>query len=110
MYKLTEEGVQRLGDGAFIPSDPRNKDWREYQEWLKEGNIPEPLETPQEREIRLKAEAVAEARQFLQETDWKVLRYLEDKAVGRTPWISEEDFGALVTEREQKRQILSDDQ
>ena len=38
-YKLNPiGGVQRLSDGAFIPEDERNADWRAYQEWVSEGN------------------------------------------------------------------------
>ena len=44
MYQLTEDGVKRLEDNAFIPSDPRNCDWQDYQQWLTEGN--EPLPAP----------------------------------------------------------------
>ena len=35
-------GVVRLRDGAFVPEDEGNADWREYQEWLALGNIPDP--------------------------------------------------------------------
>jgi len=49
-YKLLSEGVKRLEDGAFIPPDPRNRDWREYQEWLKAGNTPTPAD-PEPPEI-----------------------------------------------------------
>lgn len=45
-YKLTISGVQRLADGAFIPADERNADWREYQVWLAKGNTPEPADAP----------------------------------------------------------------
>ena len=38
-YKLNPMGgVQRLSDGAFIPEDERNADWREYLKWVAEGN------------------------------------------------------------------------
>lgn len=45
MYKLTMTGVMRLSDGAHLPDDPRNPDWREYQRWLAAGNTPAPDRT-----------------------------------------------------------------
>ena len=42
MYRLTSNGgVQRLADGAFIPADPANSDWKAYQAWLA-NNSPSP--------------------------------------------------------------------
>ena len=32
----------RDADGAFIPDDPDNADWRTYQAWLIAGNTPTP--------------------------------------------------------------------
>lgn len=34
--------IQRTSDGAFIPADPRNKDYQEYGQWLAAGNTPLP--------------------------------------------------------------------
>lgn len=43
MYQLTQgECIKRLSDNAFIPPDPANTDYQKYQEWLEEGNTPEP--------------------------------------------------------------------
>lgn len=43
-YKLAGNGVIRLADGANIPPEPRNGDWREYQAWLAKGNAPTPAD------------------------------------------------------------------
>jgi hypothetical protein len=40
-YRLTADGVLRLRDGAFIPADESNRDWREYLAWQ---GTPEPIE------------------------------------------------------------------
>ena len=45
-YKLTRGGVIRLDDLAHIPDTSANRDWREYQDWLAEGNTPEPTDPP----------------------------------------------------------------
>ena len=44
MYKLikdpitnTTSVVKRLSDNAFIPFDPDNVDFQQYQKWLSEG-------------------------------------------------------------------------
>jgi sulfur relay (sulfurtransferase) DsrF/TusC family protein len=42
MYKLVQNGVIKLPDNIFIPNDPANRHYQEYQEWLKKGNTPIP--------------------------------------------------------------------
>ncbi|MBC8997737.1 hypothetical protein IAI51_14475 [Pseudomonas sp. N40(2020)] len=42
-YQLTMCGVLRVSDSAFIPQDPTNRDWLEYQDWLLSGGQVLPL-------------------------------------------------------------------
>ena len=46
MYKLTQSGVIRLSDNSFIPKDPANRDFQEFQKWLADGNNPIPEYVP----------------------------------------------------------------
>ena len=48
MYKLQQNSVQRLSDGASIPFANGNRDYEEYNQWLSEGNTPEPEFTDEE--------------------------------------------------------------
>ena len=48
-YQLTSgDTILRLSDNAYIPQAPGNRDYREYQAWLSEGNtpLPAPVEAP----------------------------------------------------------------
>lgn len=46
-YKLQSNGyVVRLEDGAWIPPDAGNADWRAFQEWLAERNTPQAADPP----------------------------------------------------------------
>lgn len=47
--------VKRVSDGAIIPNDPRNNDWRQYQEWLRGGNTPDPADPLPERIISIRS-------------------------------------------------------
>jgi hypothetical protein len=53
MYKLSKHitsgevnFIIRLSDNAYIPLDPANMDFVEYQKWLSEGNVPLPVDKP----------------------------------------------------------------
>ncbi|UEM11982.1 hypothetical protein J4G43_047335 [Bradyrhizobium barranii subsp. barranii] len=49
-YQLTTPDtngpVLRIADSAFIPADPANRDWIEYQDWLAAGGVPDPYVPP----------------------------------------------------------------
>ena len=46
-YQLTAtDSIIRTEDGASIPNDPANRDWVEYQDWLADGNEPDPYVPP----------------------------------------------------------------
>lgn len=44
-YQLTNTSfIVRIGDGAYIPPDPANRDYAEYLAWLASGNTPDPAD------------------------------------------------------------------
>ena len=46
-YQLTSSTIiKRLSDGAHIPNDPRNRAYKDYLDWVKEGNTPLPAPAP----------------------------------------------------------------
>lgn len=48
-YQLTANGtIKRLSDGASIPADEQNGDYREFLRWKAEGNEPLPVDPPRE--------------------------------------------------------------
>jgi hypothetical protein len=70
MYKLTNRNssVIRLSDNAIIPTDGANSDYKEYQKWIADGNIPQPA-----------GETETDAQGVLVVSPWqmrKVLNYL----------------------------------
>lgn len=46
MYALTATDIIKRSDGAFIPPDPENVDYRAYLAWIAAGNTPTPYTAP----------------------------------------------------------------
>ena len=51
-YKFTssgvEGGVMRYSDGAIIPNDPGNRDWKKYLAYIDGGGLTDPYKTQDE--------------------------------------------------------------
>ncbi|MCK5021042.1 MAG: hypothetical protein KAS32_28785 [Candidatus Peribacteraceae bacterium] len=45
-YKLIKNGVEDTETGTCIPDKAGNRDWKKYQEWLAEGNVPDLADPP----------------------------------------------------------------
>jgi hypothetical protein len=45
-YQLKKTGVIDTETGFIIPDSMDNRHWHEYQEWLAEGNTPDPEPAP----------------------------------------------------------------
>ena len=43
---IRTNAISRVADGAYIPFDPANVDFQQYQVWLSEGHVPTPADEP----------------------------------------------------------------
>jgi len=86
MYKLTKNGVIKLTDKAFIPNDPANKDWQEYQKWLKKGNTPIP--------------------EYVSDEDIDKTTFTFDKKIVFQKILQQKEKGLLLLEKQRLSQIL----
>lgn len=50
-YQMTVNGVYRLSDLAFVPSDAANRDWLEYLDWVALGGEPLPVDSPPDNKV-----------------------------------------------------------
>tara|TARA_R100001594_G_scaffold19766_5_gene38517 strand:- start:160 stop:342 length:183 start_codon:yes stop_codon:yes gene_type:complete len=39
--EVLENIILRKADNTYIPKDPENRDYKEYLEWVSEGNTPD---------------------------------------------------------------------
>lgn len=101
MYKLNENSVTRLADGACIPFADGNTDYEAYKQWLGEGNTPEPQYTEEELQAIETSKAKAEALQYLADTDYITNKYNDEVTVLGTT--SKTEFVAKYKEVYDKR-------
>jgi hypothetical protein len=49
-YKLIKDSdfIFRVSDGAIIPNNPTLAVWQDFQDWVNEGNNPDPADSPPE--------------------------------------------------------------
>jgi len=75
MYKLIDlsDSIRRLSDGASIPKDTRNRDYREYLEWLEAGNTPLPAYTEEELQEKIIQNCKTQAKNLIAKYDFAVL-------------------------------------
>ena len=53
--------IRRVADGAFIPADEQNADYRDYLAWIAEGNEQAPAAAPEPVRERTPAEKLVAA-------------------------------------------------
>lgn len=53
--------IRRVADGAFIPADEQNADYRDYLAWIAEGSELAPAAVPEPVRERTPAEKLAAA-------------------------------------------------
>ena len=80
ILKVKENGQNRylLNDTMSVPKSEDNRHYRMIQEWIADGGVVEPQYTPQELEAQKQYEENVNALQYLEETDWYVIRASED--------------------------------
>ena len=81
-YELTESGCRNKEEGHHIPDDPNNRHWIEFQEWLAEGNTPdpEPVPPPPTAEEVLHLQLLQTDKEMLRGFDW-LLQTLVQKGI-----------------------------
>ncbi len=110
MYKLSENGVtltREDGSVLSIPNAEGNRHWREYQEWLDEGNTPEPQFTAAELQAKEDAEQVAGAMDQLNSTDWIVVKMAEAMVLGQDIAAMKQKYDAELNARALARDTIN---
>lgn len=109
MYKLTgTTHIKRLNDNTTIPIVDGNVDYEDYKQWIAEGNTPEPEFTEEEIAQQELNKQIQEAKQYLTDTDWIVVKLQEAQLLGSD--ISEmlTKYSTELTKREECRALINE--
>jgi len=99
IYKLVidSDSIVRIFDGMIIPNNPTLAAWQDYQDWLNEGNTPEPADTPV---ILDPPNWVGFNIAFLEDENWQTIANLFSKPeirIGIAAAAGTANVGALIT-------------
>jgi hypothetical protein len=98
-YKIVGDGVLR-SDGACIPNTMDNRDWRQYQEWLAEGNTPDPEFTDQELIDIAQSNEITNLKQDLKSAlvwQFRMIQELFEVGNSKGLWTAADFDPAIVT-------------
>lgn len=71
-YKQSEGESVTTDTGLWIPADPENTDWQAYQQWLAEGNTPDPRFSEDELKAKKLAEVSLEVTRLRAIADYTI--------------------------------------
>lgn len=92
--------------------------WQGKKEWEAAGNVVESQYTAEEQAEKETKDTIdlilsknAEARSYLNDTDWKVIRHRDQVAKASNTSLTETKYKALLTERQTARDsVIEDDE
>jgi hypothetical protein len=100
-YKLSGNGVKDNETGACIPNSNANRHWKEYQEWVAEGNTPDPEFTQEELDSMEIQGEIQDLRFDMKKADvWLFRMLLEMFEVGKAKGLWDNaDFSTEIKQR-----------
>lgn len=86
MYQFTDTAsIKRLSDGAYIPADPDNDDYKSYLAWVAHGNTASPNPDAASRAFALYQ---YQAQALLDKSDVTVCRCVEHGVSVPAEWVA----------------------
>jgi hypothetical protein len=89
-----------------VPKAEGNRHYKLVQEWIAEGNTPEPEFTEAELADQKKANDITEAKQYLAESDWIVTKIAELQLEGVDVEPLKAKYADELAERKLMREVV----